>query len=213
MAEYQNPKTNRYSGITRSSRIAPTAPAYPTKSEAKGKMIDAPAEDEKPTEAPFRKRKKIHSTPAQASSSPMQRPSKPEAPSKPTRPKTPRGVKAAPQQDGYGAFDATNPSSPPSKKQKTKGETLTKPEDGEKRLRVFRKKAPLSYLEKLERATSQRMFVIDRTRGGTEDIPEETIDMAGTTGNIYSITISQMPKCTCPDNRKGNQCKHIVYVC
>ncbi len=56
------------------------------------------------------------------------------------------------------------------------------------------------------------MFVIDRTRGGTDDVPEETIDMAGTTGNIYSITIGQVPSCTCPDNQKGNQCKHIVYV-
>ena len=65
----------------------------------------------------------------------------------------------------------------------------------------------------LEKAyQSRRMFLIDRTRGGSEDIPEETIDMAGTTGNIYSITISQLPSCTCPDNRKGNQCKHIVYV-
>jgi len=36
--------------------------------------------------------------------------------------------------------------------------------------------------------------------------------MAGTTGNIYSITINQVPSCTCPDNQKGNQCKHIVYV-
>lgn len=56
------------------------------------------------------------------------------------------------------------------------------------------------------------MFVIDRTRGGTDEIPEETIDMAGTTGNIYNITISQLPSCTCPDNQKSNQCKHIVYV-
>jgi len=56
------------------------------------------------------------------------------------------------------------------------------------------------------------MFVIDRTRGGTDDIPEETIDMAGTTGNIYSITIGKLPGCTCPDAQKGNQCKHIVYV-
>jgi len=122
-------------------------------------------------------------------------------------------VNAAPQQGEYGPLGDTNPGSPPSKKRKTKSDKVTKPEDEEKRLRVFRKKAPLSYLEKLERATSQRMFVIDRTRGGTEDVPEETIDMAGTTGNIYSITISQMPKCTCPDNQKGNQCKHIVYVC
>lgn len=213
MAGCQKPEMNRYSGITRSSKAAPNAPAYPTKSEAKGRMIDAPAENEKPAKSPSCKRKKADSTPAQPSSSSMQRPSKPEAPSKPTRPKTPRGVNAAPQQGGHGPLDVTNPGSPPSKKRKIKGETLTKPEDGERRLRVFRKKAPLSYLEKLERATSQRMFVIDRTRGGTEDIPEETIDMAGTTGNIYSITISQMPKCTCPDNKKGNQCKHIVYVC
>lgn len=57
-----------------------------------------------------------------------------------------------------------------------------------------------------------RMFVLDRIRGGTDDFPEETIAMAGSTGNIYDITICQVPRCTCPDNRKGNQCKHIVYV-
>jgi len=210
MADHQRPKTNRYSGITRSSKAAPKCP---TESEAKGKMIDAPAENEKPAKPLSRKRRENDSTPAQPSSLSMQRPSKPEAPSKPTRPKTPRGVNAAPQQGEYGPLGDTNPGGPPSKKRKTKSDNVTKPEDGEKRLRVFRKKAPLSYLEKLERATSQRMFVIDRTRGGTEDVPEETIDMAGTTGNIYSITISQMPKCTCPDNKKGNQCKHIVYVC
>ncbi len=213
MADHQRPKANRYSGITRSSKVALSAPAYPTESEAKCKMIDAPAENQKAAKPSPRKRKKNNSTPAQPSSSLMQRPSKPEAPSKPTRPKTPRGVNAAPQRGGCGPLDDTNPGSPPSKKRKTKGDNGTKPEDGEKRLRVFRKKAPLSYLEKLERATSQRMFVIDRTRGGTEDVPEETIDMAGTTGNVYSITISQMPKCTCPDNQNGNQCKHIVYVC
>lgn len=56
------------------------------------------------------------------------------------------------------------------------------------------------------------MFVIDRSRGGTPEIPEEKIDLAGTTGNVYSITICQLPSCTCPDSRKGKQCKHIVYV-
>ena len=56
------------------------------------------------------------------------------------------------------------------------------------------------------------MFVVDRTRGGTDEAPEETIDMAGTTGNIYSITIGLVPSCTCPDHQKGNQCKHIIYV-
>lgn len=56
------------------------------------------------------------------------------------------------------------------------------------------------------------MFVIDRLRGGTDDVPEETIDMAGTTGNIYRVIISHVPSCTCPDHQKGNQCKHIIYV-
>ena len=56
------------------------------------------------------------------------------------------------------------------------------------------------------------MFVIGRTRGGTEDIPEEAVDIAGTTGNIYTVTINKTPGCTCPYAEKGNQCKHIVYV-
>lgn len=56
------------------------------------------------------------------------------------------------------------------------------------------------------------MFVIERFRGGTDIAPEETIDMAGTTGNIYRVTINHVPSCTCPDHQKGNQCKHIVYV-
>ena len=53
------------------------------------------------------------------------------------------------------------------------------------------------------------MFVIARRR---PSLTEESIDLAGSTGNIYTITVSHEPRCTCPDNRKGNQCKHIVYV-
>lgn len=103
----------------------------------------------------------------------------------------------------------------------------------ERRLRVFRKHPPQTFLVKLERARTQRlakktpflfcyeailttdigrMFVVDRTRTGTDEVPEERVDIAGTTGNIYTITIGKEPSCTCPDARKGNQCKHIVYV-
>lgn len=102
-----------------------------------------------------------------------------------------------------------NPSSLAKKK---KGASSCNKKDEEKRLRRFRQHPPSSYLERLNRATTQRMFVIDRTRGGTQETPEETIDLAGTTGNVYSITICQSPSCTCPDSLKGNQCKHIVYV-
>lgn len=96
------------------------------------------------------------------------------------------------------------------KPRKKKGE-----EAEEKRLKRFRAKAPVSYLERLERARGQRMFMIDRNRSLAEDgtHEEEVFSMAGSTGNIYQVTISKVPSCTCPDAKKGNQCKHIVYVC
>ncbi|KAL1985922.1 hypothetical protein VTN96DRAFT_7187 [Rasamsonia emersonii] len=77
---------------------------------------------------------------------------------------------------------------------------------------MFRRKPPQTFLEKLARATTQRMFVIGRRRTGTDEAPEEKVDMVGTTGNIYTVTIAKEPTCTCPDALKGNQCKHIIYV-
>jgi uncharacterized Zn finger protein len=59
------------------------------------------------------------------------------------------------------------------------------------------------------------MFLIERNRTTSEDgtHEEEVFDLAGSTGNIYQVTVSKVPKCTCPDAGKGNQCKHIIYVC
>ncbi|GJP43712.1 hypothetical protein CLOM_g3144, partial [Closterium sp. NIES-68] len=34
----------------------------------------------------------------------------------------------------------------------------------------------------------------------------------GATGNVYTVTISQQPSCTCPDSGNGNLCKHILFV-
>ena len=87
------------------------------------------------------------------------------------------------------------------------------PKDEEKRLKRWRKKAPQAWLDVRDRALTQRMFVLDRTR--IDSKPEhsiETISLAGTTGNVYSITIDKVPTCDCPHAMKGNQCKHIVYV-
>lgn len=41
---------------------------------------------------------------------------------------------------------------------------------------------------------------------------QETFDVLGSTGNVYTVTISHIPKCTCPDASKGNHCKHIIFV-
>jgi len=59
---------------------------------------------------------------------------------------------------------------------------------------------------------TQRMFVIDRIRGGNAECPEETMTIAGTTGNLYTIRITKRPSCDCPHAKKGNQCKHIAYA-
>jgi hypothetical protein len=85
-------------------------------------------------------------------------------------------------------------------------------DDGEKRLRRFRKHAPTSYLEIKERALSQRLTVINRERCGTDELPEEKVTIAGSTGNLYTVNIGLVPKCDCPHAKKGNQCKHIIYV-
>ncbi|KLJ12667.1 hypothetical protein EMPG_09495 [Blastomyces silverae] len=82
----------------------------------------------------------------------------------------------------------------------------------ERRRRVFRKHPPQTYLEKLGRARTQRLFVVDRKREGTEEVPTEKVQIVGTTGNLYEVVIGLEPWCTCPDSQKGNQCKHIIYV-
>ncbi|EME38825.1 hypothetical protein DOTSEDRAFT_57162 [Dothistroma septosporum NZE10] len=98
---------------------------------------------------------------------------------------------------------------------RAKGEV--KPKNKEKRLRRWRDKAPQSYGEIRGRAFTQRMFVVDRqrheaTEGRALAHPTEIVRLAGTTGNIYTVTIDKLPSCDCPYARKGNQCKHIVYV-
>ena len=86
-------------------------------------------------------------------------------------------------------------------------------QDGEKRLRKWRSHAPVAYREVRNRALTQRMFALDRLRSvDNPEHPSETISLAGTTGNVYTICIDKVPTCDCPHAKKGNQCKHVVYV-
>ncbi|GKT45882.1 E3 ubiquitin-protein ligase Zswim2 [Colletotrichum spaethianum] len=82
----------------------------------------------------------------------------------------------------------------------------------EKRLRRYRSKPPQSFDEVYQRAITQRFYVIERRRCGTADIPEEEVELTGSTGNVYTVRIGQTPSCTCPHSLKGNQCKHWLYV-
>jgi hypothetical protein len=82
----------------------------------------------------------------------------------------------------------------------------------EKRLKRYRPAPPQSYLAIKERAMTQRLTVLSRERNGTNDMPEESVVLAGSTGNVYTQKIGLVPSCDCPHAMKGNQCKHIIYV-
>lgn len=82
----------------------------------------------------------------------------------------------------------------------------------EKRLRRHRARAPGSYLEIKGRALTQRLTVLSRERCGTDELPEEKVAIAGSTGNVYTVNVGLLPSCNCPHAKKGSQCKHIVYI-
>ncbi|KAL0477728.1 RING finger and U-box domain-containing protein [Acrasis kona] len=63
--------------------------------------------------------------------------------------------------------------------------------------------------DRLERAKGQRMFMVSRQM---KDPREMTFAILGSVGNIYTVIINKTPHCTCPDNEKGNLCKHIIFV-
>jgi len=56
------------------------------------------------------------------------------------------------------------------------------------------------------------MIVIGRTRTDEGKYAQEEIDIVGSTGNLYRVTIGQVARCTCPDHVKGHECKHKVYA-
>ncbi|EYE97855.1 RING finger protein [Aspergillus ruber CBS 135680] len=125
--------------------------------------------------------------------------------------KTPRKKANTTKRAPAKTVDPTDEALDPKPEPKPKKPRTKKPEQ-EKRLKMFRKHAPQTYLEKLARATSQRMFVVSSLVNWTDEYPIMEFGMAGTTGNLYTITIGKVPSCSCPDNQKGNHCKHICYV-
>ncbi|PFH59732.1 hypothetical protein XA68_11942 [Ophiocordyceps unilateralis] len=102
---------------------------------------------------------------------------------------------------------------PPAKKQHLAGDNSNKQAaTSEKRLRKFRTHPPQSFDVLYDRALSQRFCVLERIRGGDAECPEETVLLAGSTGNVYTVHIGREPRCDCPHALRGNQCKHVLYV-
>ncbi|KAJ7183772.1 hypothetical protein C8R46DRAFT_984978 [Mycena filopes] len=99
---------------------------------------------------------------------------------------------------------------PAKKTRPKKGDAADAAAPVEKRAAMFKKKCPQNILDRVERVMTQRFFMVDRKR--FEGELKEEFQVLGSTGNIYTVTIQQKPSCDCPDARKGNHCKHILFI-
>jgi len=84
----------------------------------------------------------------------------------------------------------------------------------EKRLKKYRPQCPQSLLARIDRAKTQRLYLIERSpvEQGSEGAGCSFV-VLGSTGNVYRVRISKVPGCTCPDmQRKNVICKHILFV-
>lgn len=85
----------------------------------------------------------------------------------------------------------------------------------EKRLKRFRSNPTISIQQRIERALTQRLYLIKTSEQTTCHMhggPSITFSVLGSTGNVYEVTLSKVPDCSCPDHRKGNLCKHLLFV-
>ena len=85
----------------------------------------------------------------------------------------------------------------------------------EKRLKRYRSQPTKKIQERISRALHQRLFLIEASapsicpdHGG----PSIKFSVLGSTGNVYEVTVSKVPHCSCPDAAKGNLCKHMLFV-
>jgi hypothetical protein len=71
---------------------------------------------------------------------------------------------------------------------------------GERRLRPFVPEPDAGFKDKLKRIRKERMFLLARNMGIDKDgYCCEKFDIAGSSGNIYDVTIGRSPSCKCMD--------------
>ena len=85
------------------------------------------------------------------------------------------------------------------------------PKRQEKRLRRYRSSCPMAIQQRIARAETQRMFLVQKGSLSKGELSCEFV-VLGSTGNVYTVTIQRLPHCTCPDHARGNLCKHILFV-
>ncbi|RHZ59324.1 hypothetical protein Glove_364g8 [Diversispora epigaea] len=93
--------------------------------------------------------------------------------------------------------------------QESKGKKSKTKQEEEKRLARFRTTCSSATKDRIGRAVSQRMYMIDRTE--INDLHQE-FTVLGSIGNVYTVVITKVPSCSCPDFQKGNLCKHVLFI-
>merc|ERR1712086_450858 len=87
--------------------------------------------------------------------------------------------------------------------------------NGERRAAPFRKSTK-AVKDRMERALSQRMYLIRSTELDGFETAGRKFELVGSTGNLYTVVIGQLVVCNCVDASKGggngHQCKHVLFV-
>lgn len=108
-------------------------------------------------------------------------------------------------------MDESAAAAEPKKGKKTKAPPRPKEE---KRAKRYRASCPKSLLDRLGRAQTQRLYLVQQSaipEGGGAGAVDFTV--LGSTGNVYTVTLSRVPGCNCPDHQKRQDlCKHLLFV-
>lgn len=73
-------------------------------------------------------------------------------------------------------------------------------ESGEQRAKPWISAPDDEYKRKLAKVRKERLFMLDRKKSADRyGSPTEKYDIAGSTGNVYKVTIGREPKCDCMD--------------
>lgn len=87
----------------------------------------------------------------------------------------------------------------------------------EKRAKRYRSSCPAALQERLQRAATQRLYLVQQSEIPTDDTEDvaSVVDFTvlGSTGNVYTVSLGLVPSCTCPDfYKRQDLCKHIMFV-
>ena len=67
--------------------------------------------------------------------------------------------------------------------------------------------------QRIERCYTDNIYLIESIRPRDSEDKERKYVIMGHSGHVYNVTISNKPKCTCPDfYLRHNRCKHIYFV-